>query len=91
MVKEINRNVKSIRKRLCGGCKGIYLRFVLDEWENIEDKELCYVWDNRKEFYNYIWNSIEDSNICYYVMDIVKGKRLKSVIEDFKLWLKYNR
>lgn len=71
MVSNLRRDLRGIRKFICCGCKDSWIRFLIEDLDKLEDKEICYLWDNKKKFYSWVFNYIEvkDSDICYKLYD----------------------
>ena len=66
MVSNLRRSLRGIRKYICCGCKDSWIRFLIEDLDKLEDKEICYLWDNKKEFYSWVFNRVEyNSDICY--------------------------
>ena len=71
MINNLRRDLRGIRKVICNNCKDSWIRFLIEDLDKLEDKEICVIWDNRREFYSWVFNYIEvkNSDICYKLYD----------------------
>lgn len=75
-------NIKSIKKIVCSGCGNCWIRKVSKELDNLSNKEICVLYDNRKKFFKFISEyKYNNRKICVLIEWEILG--VKELIEEF--------
>ena len=76
-------NLKSVKKMLCNGCNDCWIRKIVKELDNLSNKEISLLYDNREKFFKFIGEyKYNNRNVC--ILFDWKMLDARQIIEEFE-------